>query len=87
MKLTKPVFYLLSFTWGIVMTAVGCLVSAVLLLCGHKPIRNKYGWSFMIGKNWGGVDLGMCSIVNENPTQHIMDHEFGHAVQSCFWGR
>ena len=31
-KLSKPLFYLLSFTWGAPMTLFGCLVAAILLV-------------------------------------------------------
>lgn len=85
-KLSKTLFYILSFTWGIIMTSIGCIVSAILIICGQKPKRNQYGWHFEIGYGWGGCELGCMSIVNKNPSQHILDHEFGHAVQNCFFG-
>jgi hypothetical protein len=37
----KFLFYLLSFTWGLPMTLVGCVVSFILLSLGYKP--KKYG--------------------------------------------
>ena len=86
MTLSKSKFYALSFTWGIIMTLIGCIASVVLLALGYKPQKNKYGWSFIVGKNWGGIDLGLVSIVNENPTDYLLQHEFGHAVQNCYYG-
>ena len=85
-KLTQWQFYLLSFTWGLIMSLIGCIVTLGLLIIGKKPKRNQYGWYFEIGKNWGGSELGCMCIVNENPSQHILDHEFGHGVQNCFFG-
>lgn len=85
-KLTKTEFFALSFTWGIIMSSIGCLVSAVLLIIGFRPKRNQYGWYFEIGENWGGCELGCMCIVNKNPSEHILNHEFGHAVQNCFFG-
>ena len=86
-KLKKWAFYLLSFTWGIVMSAVGCLVSLVLIVAGYKPKRNQYGWYFEIGKHgWGGCEFGCMCVVNSRPSQHILDHEFGHAIQNCYFG-
>ena len=86
MTFTKSQFYALSFTWGIIMTLIGCITSVVLIIMGYKPMKNRYGWYFIIGKNWGGLDLGLASIVNENPTEHLLQHEFGHAVQNCYYG-
>lgn len=85
-KLKKWMFYLLSFTWGITMTTIGCLASLVLLIAGRKPKRNQYGWYFEVGKGWGGCELGCMCIVNTNPSQHTLNHEFGHAIQNCYFG-
>lgn len=86
-KLKKWMFYLLSFTWGITMTIIGCLASLVLLIIGYKPKRNQYGWYFEVGKNgWGGCELGCMCIVNISPSQHTLNHEFGHAIQNCYFG-
>jgi hypothetical protein len=24
--------------------------------------------------------------VNKNPSQHLLNHEFGHSLQNCYWG-
>ena len=85
-KLKKWMFYFLSFTWGIIMTTIGCLASLVLLIAGCKPKRNQYGWYFEAGKGWGGCELGCMCIVNTNPSQHTLNHEFGHAIQNCYFG-
>ncbi len=84
-KMPKWMFYLLSFTWGIIMTTIGCLASLVLLIAGRKPKCNQYGWYFEIGTNWGGCELGCMCIVNRNPSQHTLNHEFGHALQNCYF--
>lgn len=85
--LNKPVFFLLSFTWGIVMTLIGLAAAGVMLLLGYRPYRNVYGWAFEIpGTNFGGIDLGFICIVSENPGEYLLNHEFGHSVQNCFWG-
>lgn len=85
-KLSPFVFYLFSFTWGIVMSLIGCIVTLVLLIIGKKPKKNQYGWYFEIGSNWGGCELGCLCLVNKNPSQHTLDHEFGHAIQNCYFG-
>jgi hypothetical protein len=85
-KIKPWLFYLLSFTWGIVMTLIGCIASLILLIAGKKPKKNYYGWYFEILENWGGLELGCMCIVNRNPAQYTLDHEFGHAIQNCFFG-
>ena len=83
---SKFLYYLLTFTWGIIMSLVGGIAALGLIILGYSPVKNHYGLVFIIGKNWGGVNLGPVSIVNANPNQHILDHEFGHSVQNCYLG-
>jgi hypothetical protein len=68
------------------MTLIGSLIFSLLQLVGFKPKKNQYGYVFEIGKGWGGVEMGPFAIVNENPSQHILDHEFGHSLQNCYIG-
>lgn len=84
--MSKTMFWILSWTWGFVMTLIGSIVFIVLRIAGYKPYRNQYGWAFEIGENWGGVEIGPYCIVNKNPSQHTLDHEFGHALQNCYFG-
>lgn len=83
---SKLTFYILSWTWGIIMTLIGSAVALVLILMGYKPIKNIYGWYFEIGNYWGGVDLGYISIIQKNSSQYLKNHEFGHAIQNCVFG-
>ena len=85
-KLTIGQFYTLSFTWGIIMSLVGCLVTVVLLVAGYRPKRNLYSWYFEIGENWGGLELGCMCLVSKNPSEYILNHEFGHQIQNCYYG-
>jgi hypothetical protein len=82
----KFLFYLLSFTWGLPMTLVGCVVSFVLLSLGYKPKKYGYCWYFEIGNNWGGLELGVCFLTDTTPTVDTKNHEHGHAFQNCFFG-
>lgn len=84
--LSKKVYYLLSFTWGILVSAVGMLVSALFLITGHRPSRNLYGWYFTFGTGWGGFSVGPCTVMCKDWTSNIPSHEFGHSVQNCFFG-
>ena len=56
------------------------------MCCGYRPKRNIYGWYIEIGGNFGGADLGPFCIVSTNPSRHLLNHEFGHAIQNCYFG-
>lgn len=79
-------FYLLSFTWGLPMTLIGCLVALALVIAGYKPKR--FGWCcyFEIGEDWGGLELGVFFLKCKNCGYHIMCHEHGHALQNTLFG-
>lgn len=85
-KLSKASYWVLSLTWGLLMTLLGLATAAVLLCCGKKPYPNMYGYYFVAGKNWGGFNMGPISVVSENPSRHTLNHEFGHSIQNCYLG-
>jgi hypothetical protein len=82
----KYLFYLLSFTWGIIMSLIGSIVFAILMCCGYEPEKYGYCYRIEIGNNWGGVSLGPFFLTSKNPTTHTKDHELGHSIQGCFFG-
>ena len=83
----KWLFYLISFTWGLPMTLIGCVVSLILLISRHKVYKFGNSWYFKVGDNWGGVNLGICFICGESDdTHHLKCHESGHGVQNLFMG-
>jgi hypothetical protein len=82
----KKIFYIMSFTWGIVMSLIGCLTAAVLIAIGKKPQKFGYCLHFEIGSGWGGVNLGPIIITSTNPSRHTKCHEHGHAQQNCLYG-
>lgn len=86
MKLNKTVYYILSFTWGIIVSFAGMLFSAFLMICGFHPKKNSYGWVFEVGEGWGGFSAGPCAVVCKDATPHIYSHEFGHSIQNCLFG-
>lgn len=85
-KLSKTWYYILSFTWGILLTSIGCLLSLLLILLGQKPKENRYGWYFTLGLGWGGFSIGPCSIVCTDVKERTLAHEFGHSIQNCLFG-
>lgn len=73
MKTVKAImFWLLSLTWGALMTLCGGVVALALLVTGHKPKRFHYLIYFEVGSGWGGFELGAFFVVNKNPSLHIL---------------
>ena len=86
-KMTKGQFWLASLTWGLPMTLVGLFAAAFLWSFGHDIKINQYGLYIELpGGRWGGVSLGPVAIVNTYPSRSLLAHEFGHALQNCYFG-
>lgn len=84
--MSKFKFYLLSFTWGLPMTLIGCVISLVLLIAGYKPKKWGYCYYFEIGECWGGSEFGAFFLCDKMGSEYIKNHEFGHGLQNCYWG-
>lgn len=82
----KKLYYLLSLTWGLPLTIAGGLVALVMLWGGFTPRRFGGCIYFEIGKGWGGLNLGLVFLCQEGASDTLKTHEFGHAIQNCFWG-
>ena len=84
--MSKNKFYLNSFTWGLPMTVIGLAAMLILTAAGKRPQRWGYCYHYVVGKGWGGVNLGFVIITSENPSAHTKSHEHGHALQNCKYG-
>jgi hypothetical protein len=82
----KILFYLLSCTWGIIMTAIGGVVALALLITSHKPKMHGYCVYFEVGKGWGGMELGIFFLVSKDASTHTKNHEHGHGFQNAVIG-
>lgn len=85
-RMPKPLFYLLSLTWGLPMTMIGAVVAIVLMIMGYKPKKWNYCYYFEVGNNWGGVELGMFFLTDKSGSLRTRNHEHGHAIQNCYFG-
>ena len=82
----KKLYYILNLTWGIPMTIIGLITYVILSSLGYKS--KSWGpciW-FTVGKSWGGISLGLVIITDDTPTEHTLDHEFGHGIQNAIFG-
>ena len=86
-KINMPWFYILSCTWGSILTLCGLIVFLAMVLTGHKPHRWGYCWYFEVGrKSWGGCEWGPVFLKDRFSGDHIKNHEFGHGLQNCVLG-
>lgn len=87
MKTIKIIlFYIISFTWGILMTMFGCLCALGLLITGHKPKLFHQNIYFEVGEDWGGFEAGCFFFCCKNSSLHLMQHESGHGLQNLVLG-
>ena len=85
-KISYIGFWLISLTWGCIMTALGAVAALFLWLAGYKPQRIGPNIYFKVGKGWGGVEAGPFFFVSEDSSRHTICHECGHGIQNCIWG-
>ena len=82
----KQLYYILNFTWGIIMNIIGAVGAGIMLAAGKQPVRHAGSIVFRTGHNWGGVSLGIFSFICEESGEHTLDHEFGHSIQNALYG-
>lgn len=99
--LPRPLFYILSFTWGLPMTLVGLAVALFLRLKGKRFIRAGYCLMFPTREDWG-ISLGLVILAPEEEVwsmyqetdriplliyaSGLISHEHGHAIQNVYLG-
>lgn len=78
-------FWLISLTWGGIMTAIGLIGALIALITGHRPYFHKYRVYFKFGNGWGGLTLGAIVFI-ANDCENVLKHEFGHTRQNLIFG-
>ena len=86
MKKANIFIWLLSLTWGLIMTLVGLCAAFFLLYRSYIPTRFGPSWVFVVGENWGGISLGPIVIVSKTAKIRTIYHEVGHTIQNAFFG-
>lgn len=91
----RKLYYILTSTWGIIMTAIGLIVSGTLYLVKlftkdqAKITFKPYHWvqSISVGPDyWGGCEFGLCFLRDQKSAGGLEAHEFGHTFQNCLFG-
>ena len=84
--MNKRQFLLLSWTWGFILTFLGFLGSLFMKLLNVKTYKKSYATVYELPGQWGGFTLGPYIFICENPGESLLNHEFGHSLQNCYWG-
>lgn len=83
-------FYVLSFTWGILTTLVGLFVFLFIFITMHKKLIIRIiGGRIAVtikGTKFGGMGMGIVYFVSGNDSRHTHLHELGHTLQSTWLG-
>ena len=80
-------FYFLSFTWGIIPTFVGLIVTAVAACFGR--VRTFHGRLYsVLGIDGGCLELGCFFVICEScaDSGNLRAHESGHGLQNILFG-
>lgn len=80
------IFYILSCTWGIIMTLLGSLGALALIITGHKPTKHGHCVHFEVGTGWGGVNFGPFFFTSKRASDNTKNHEHGHGFQNAVLG-
>ncbi len=79
-------YWILSYTWGIIMNIFG-LIGAVIMKAQGKKASFEYGrFIYRTGKNWGAISLGNYIFMSEDSSENTRNHEIGHTIQNIIYG-
>lgn len=84
------IFYILSFTWGLLWTLIGLIVFLFTWVFFHEKIKiqvvaGRLAITFLY-KRFGGLNLGIIYFVDRNDMPHTHLHELGHSLQNAYFG-
>ena len=79
------IFYLVQWTWGILLNIVGAFVALGMLITKHKPYTVGPYVYFRTEWDFGGVEFGMFFIIGKN-CDSCACHEMGHGIQNMIFG-
>ena len=90
----KVLFYISTYTWGLLFTLIGWVMYGFVAIFLRKKIVEKgkfFTARYMIfGNNWGGLEAGpnflIADKMGEDYTLHTKCHELGHTYQNALWG-
>lgn len=84
--LQRAGYWLVSLTWGGLMTGMGAFIALVMLLTGHAPKKLGPNVYFEAGLGWGGMEYGAFFFVSKDAGERTRLHEAGHGIQNLVLG-
>ncbi len=84
--LQRAGYWLVSLTWGGVMTWTGAFIALVMLLSRHAPQKLGPNVYFEVGLGWGGMEYGAFFFVSKDAGEETRLHEAGHGIQNLVLG-
>ena len=84
----RILYYILTYTWGILTSLFGLLLSLILLIAGKHPEGYYWIYFFRVGGDyWGGFSAGSTFLRDKKSDDAAMNqHEFGHTFQNTLLG-
>jgi len=90
-------FWIVSLTWGALLTIPGIIIALFAILLGGTLHKNGCTFIIEVGNNWGGLEIGAIAFCGRysqkegpcyNPSwyEHTRAHEFGHNLQQLILG-
>lgn len=88
LSIIKTILYwVISCTWGILMTFCGACVALFMLITKHKPQKFHHSIYFVVDGKWaGGFNVGPFFILSHASTLSVKQHEAGHGIQNLMYG-
>ena len=84
--LQRAGYWLVSLTWGGLMTWTGAFIALVMLLSRHAPQKLGPNVYFEVGLGWGGMEYGAFFFVSKDAGERTRLHEAGHGIQNLVLG-
>ena len=84
--LRRAGYWLVSLTWGGLMTWTGAFIALVMLLSRHAPQKLGPNVYFEVGLGWGGMEYGAFFFVAKDASDKTRLHEAGHGIQNLVLG-
>lgn len=88
-QILKVLYWILSLTWGAILSIPGLIGLCVLWAAGCPIIKNGFSYIVVVGNSWGGLNLGIISFIEKSDEEYFQStrrHEFGHSLQNIIFG-
>ena len=82
---TKETFYILQWTWGIIMNIIGSFIFLYALIAKWEIKKYRNAIALYCPKRFGAINFGMFLVIGKG-NEKSLPHEYGHGIQNLIWG-